>query len=162
MLGVELDDEVRGELFFTVMLALLVLLIALLSAWVLSQKEVSTLLRIYANGSCCAGHSPSLSDAELAGVRKALHNYSLLFSIPIFPLFMCMGRRRAQAGIAVLSLLTGVAVVAVSPGGDHKACEDCLWPVLLSVCVSSACGLYALSVIAGRVANCLDRHLSKS
>ncbi|GHT94192.1 hypothetical protein FACS1894116_07820 [Betaproteobacteria bacterium] len=114
---------------FTLRLSIVVLVMAGLTAITLYEKEVSSVLRLYAN----MDMKYTLTDKEIAHFREAAFWYFFIFSLPLIPLVICAGKKHAQIAIAILSAVVLLLAAFVSPGGDQKGCDECLGPILLSV-----------------------------
>jgi hypothetical protein len=130
----------------TARFALIIVVMAFLTAITLYGKESDSVIQMYANmGSL--GHS--LSEEQAAHYRQAAFWNFLFFCMPLIPLFICFGRKYAQVVIAASSLVVLMLALSVSPGGDYKGCEGCFMPFFFSGASTIILSIIAVLWVSG-------------
>jgi hypothetical protein len=113
---------------FSLRLAIFILFMAWITATTLYDREVASVVRMHAN----LGETYSLTEKEAAHFLESKYLYFYLFSLPLLPLFIFAGEKRAQIVIAIISMLVFMFANTVTPGGDRKGCDECFGPIFLS------------------------------
>jgi len=130
----------------TVRFAIIIVVIAFLTAITLYGKESDSVIQMYAN---MGSLGYSLSEKEAAHFRQAAFWYFLIFCMPLIPLFICVGQKYAQVVITAFTLVVLMLALSVSPGGDQKGCEECFGPILFSGASTVILSILAALWVAG-------------
>ena len=114
---------------FTAWLSVIVVGMALVTAAILYDKELSSLARMQAGG----GEVYSLTASDVAQFRQAAFWYFVIFCLPVIPLLICAGKEGAQMVIVVVCMAIVLIAVSATPGEDRKGCVECLMPIHISI-----------------------------